>query len=532
MGDVSLMLVVAFAGGVIAPLVRVPPLVGFLAAGFALNLLDVPRYDALDVLADLGVTLLLFAIGLKLDLRSLLRREVWLTTSTHMAATSVVGAAFLGGLGLLGLGVAADADLPTLLLVGFALSFSSTVFAIKLLEERNSLDSLHGRTAIGILVLQDLAAVVFLAWTEGEPPSPWAVLILVLALPGGWVLRQVLQRMERGEMLLLFGAVVALVPGYALFDAVGLKGDVGALVMGALLAPHPKSVELARGLFGIKELLLVAFFVAVGFSIDPAGDVVAIAALLLLLVPLKAVGFVLLARSQRLRTRSAVMTAVTLGNYSEFSLIVIAAGVSADLLDNTWLSVGATAVAASFVISAILGRYSEPLVGLTKRVAPDHRTPEELHPDDRPIDVGHAHAVVLGMGRVGQAAYEQLASVYGLSVVGVENAPSRADRLRQRGFEVVSGDATDPEFWARLKRTGEVRLAVLAMPFHDSNRQAMARLDASDFGGTVAAIAQYDDQIDELVRLGADAAFQLYDGAGVELAERATEAAGITPPQE
>ena len=141
MGDIAAVLTAALAAGMVASLIRLPPLVGFLVAGFALNAAGVSAPDELGTIADLGVTLLLFGIGLKLDLRVLVRREVWVTATTHMVTTTLVATAFLGLLGVLGVGLLTNQDVQTLLLVGFALSFSSTVLVVKTLEERGGIVS-------------------------------------------------------------------------------------------------------------------------------------------------------------------------------------------------------------------------------------------------------------------------------------------------------------------------------------------------------------------------------------------------------
>ncbi|QIK76785.1 cation:proton antiporter family protein [Nocardioides piscis] len=522
MGDIAAILTTALGAGLLASVLRLPPLVGFLAAGFALSAAGVSAPPLLDVLASLGVTLLLFGIGLKLDLRVLVRSEVWLTASAHMALTTVVAAAYLGLFGVLGVGLLADQGWQTLLLVGFALSFSSTVFVVKTLEERGGTAALSGRTAIGILIVQDLAAVAFLAATHEDPPSLWAF-GLVLLIPAALLVRPLLDHLGHDELRPLFGLVAALVPGYALFEAVGLKGDLGALVVGILLAPHAGSEALSKSLFSIKEILLVGFFLSVGFTGLPTLGELLISAALLLLLPLKAAGFAALLWTRGLRRRTSVRTATTLGNFSEFGLIVAVAAGSG--LGEEWLGVLATTVAASFLLSAVVGRHPDAFVELTRRVLPDHPV-ERLHADDRPIDVGDAEAVVLGMGRVGRAAYERLTRDYGLRVVGVEDFPSRQESLVADGLNVVLGDATDPEFWARM-RPHHVQLAVLAMPFHTSNVDALRKLQDSEFAGTVAVVAQYDDDLEQARALGAHTGFQLYDGVGAELADRAADEAGL-----
>ncbi len=523
MTDLGLVLLVALVAGIGATAVRLPPLVGFLAAGFALYAAGVPELAALERLADLGVALLLFGIGLKLDVRVLGRREVWLTTVVHMGLTTALAVGYLGVLAVVGLGFLADQDWRALMVVGFALSFSSTVLVVTVLEDQSSTQARFGRTAVGVLVLQDAAAVVFLVLAKGATPSPWA-LLLVLLVPAAWPVRRLLRRLDHGELLPLFGLAMALGPGYALFEAVGLKGDLGALVMGLLLAGEPRAEEVSKALFSVKELLLVGFFLSIGFAGLPSAADLLLAGLLLLLIPLKALGFVALLWAQGMRHRTSVLAGTVLGNYSEFGLIVVVVGSAADLIDDAWLVVLATAVAASFVVSAALSRRTEHLVSFAERVLPD-QDGSRLHPDDRPIDVGHADAVVFGMGRVGQAAYRRLTEEYGLRVVGIESREERAASLRERGLDVIEGDATDPDLWHRLTQAGAVDIAVLAMPFHGSNLAAVGQLERSDFTGTVAAIAQYDDDATEL-RRRVHSVFGLYDRAGTALADGAAEQAG------
>ncbi len=511
----------AVVGGIVAVLLRLPPLVGFLAAGFLLGGSGAPEPEYIGAIADLGVALLLFGIGLKLDLRSLLRREIWLTTAAHMVLTIAVAVGFLGLLGVVGLTLLTDESLRTFALVAFALTFSSTVFVVKVLDERSDATSLYGRIAVGVLIMQDLAAVVFMAMAADELPSPWAI-ALVLLLPGAWVLRRVWDHIGHGELQALFGVAAALVLGFWLFELAGVSGDVGALVMGVLLAPHPRSSDLSRSLLTLKDLFLVAFFLQIGMHGIPGPDHMLLAALLLLLLPLKIVMYALLLWLMRLRRRTSFLTALVLGNYSEFGIIVLAVGVEAGMLDEEWVTVIALAVAASFVVSAAVNRRGVELASWISRLLPA-RDASRLHPDDRLVDVGRADAIVLGLGRVGSTTYERLRDEYGLSVVGVEHDQTRVAALEERGFHVVQADATDVEFWARVRRAGHVRVAVLAMPFHKANLIALARLQAAGFEGRVAAIARYDDDVHELRRNGADAVFHLYGAAGAELADQAAE---------
>ncbi|MCZ4520371.1 cation:proton antiporter [Rhodococcus ruber] len=514
----AIYLVIAFGLGGLAMAVRLPPLVGFLAAGFVINALDIGDVPQLELMADLGVTLLLFAIGLKLDVRILLRREVWLTTSIHLVVSVVLGTTVLWLAAVAGMAMLSGQSTTTIALLAFAMSFSSTVFVVKVLEERGESHALYGRVAIGVLVMQDIVAVVFLTVTSGTLPSPWAV-TLVLLWPLTRILRKVWSGLGHGEMQSLFGIVMALVPGYALFSALGLKGDLGALIIGVLLASHPASSELSRSLFHVKELLLVGFFVSIGLSGLPDVPSLGVALLMVLLLPLKSVLYLVLFAMMKLRYRTALLAGLSLMNYSEFGLIVVSVGVTTGLLAPAWLVEMSIAVALSFVVSALVNGRGHLMVEKIAARLPD-QDDQSLHPEERSGDAGDAEVVVIGMGRVGFAAYQRLTEHYRLSVVGVDYDGPRIRRLAEQGLRVLEGDATDLDFWNQLRHSESVRIAVLAMPRHGANVTALACLRESGFSGTVAAVARYDDEVQWAKEHGVDIAFNVYAGAGLELADQ------------
>jgi hypothetical protein len=287
-----------------------------------------------------------------------------------------------------------------------------------------------------------------------------------------------------------------------------------------LLAGQPRSAELAKSLFSIKDLLLVGFFVSIGLAGLPTGGELVIAAALLLVLPVQALVFVVLFYLARLRRRTAVFTSTVLTNFSEFGLIVVVA-LPADLLDPGWAAPLAAAVAASFVLPSLIGDRPDQLVDALRRWLPD-RPDHRLHADDRPLDLGDAQAVVLGMGRVGYAAHRRLTGEYGLRAIGIEADGDRVADLVGRGVHVIEGDATDPRLWEELE-LHHVELVLLAMPAHDANLATLTRLRSHGFEGTVAAVTQFDDDLAEVLDGGADIGLQLYEGAGAELADRAVQ---------
>jgi predicted Kef-type K+ transport protein len=170
------MLAVWIAGALLLGLaawrIGLPPLVGFLASGFVFSALGMEGSPMLADLAHAGVLLLLFAVGLKLRIKTLLRYEVWGTAITHLLVTAAVGSV------LIFLGTSLPWNLAIVLAI--ALGFSSTVLAAKVLEGNRELRAVHGRVAIGILIVQDIVAVALLALVSVEMPSPYALLLLPL----------------------------------------------------------------------------------------------------------------------------------------------------------------------------------------------------------------------------------------------------------------------------------------------------------------------------------------------------------------
>jgi len=519
---VPLAIALAFLFGICARFINLPPLAGFLLAGFLLNELGVESNAIIKDIAQAGVMLLLFTIGLKLRLKTLGRPDVWGVASLHSAGTILAFGAAMYALGSFGQGVFGGDLLGGLtpaaaLLIAFGLSFSSTVFGVKVLEERGESNALHGRTAVGILVIQDIFAVAFLTLSAAQAPSIWAfsVVGLVFLRP---VLNRLLDRVGYREMLPLFGLFTAVVLGAGAFSLVGLKPDLGALVMGVMMAPHKRSEELADSLFGFKELLLIGFFLDIGLSGDPSLEQLGIAVVLVLLLPLQAGLFFLLMSAFRLRARSAFLAALSLSTYSEFGLIVCAISAENGWIDESWVAVLAMAVALSLLLLAPLNIKPHKLYARMQRfLRRFERT--SRHSEDLPLDIGDATIAVFGMGRVGTGAYEHLRRRHGDVVVGIESNLDKVDQHQKAGRNVIHGDATDSDFWARVHAAPHhLEAVLLAMPEYRANMYAVQQIKAGDFGGFIGALAKFPDQARMLKAAGVHAVFNMYAEAGAGFA--------------
>jgi predicted Kef-type K+ transport protein len=519
-----LMLAVAFLFGFAFYQIGLPPLVGFLAAGFALGAMGAENTPLLTELADLGVTLLLFTIGLKLRVSSLLKPEIWGVATLHMLVTVIVFSAILLGLGAIGLSLFSGLNMTTAVIVAFALSFSSTVFAVKALESAGESASRFGRIAIGVLIVQDIAAVVFLAASSGKLPSPWAFTLFGLLLMRKPILA-LLSKSGHGELQILVGFVLAL-GGAQLFEAFTLKGDLGALFVGALIAGHTRSDELAKILLGFKELFLVAFFLSIGLAGLPTTEIFLAGLLLMALVQLKAVLFFWLFTRFRLMATTANRASLVLANYSEFGLIVAAIAVSIDWLPTEWMLVDAVVLSLSFVFASVINTNPNLLFNRYRSLFKRFESTKRLE-EDAPIDFGTASIIIFGMGRVGTGVYDAMNNAFPESVIGVDHDNHVTQEHLKLGRNVVTGNASNPEFWDRVNMSEQVAYVLLVMPDHNAQVAAIQQIRERGFAGKIAATAKYPDDLEKLKELGVDAALNIYAEVGTGFALLASSEFGL-----
>ncbi|MEM9100355.1 MAG: cation:proton antiporter family protein [Pseudomonadota bacterium] len=520
--SLTISLAVAFSLGLGARMVAMPPMVGFLVGGFVLAALGVKSDERLEQIADMGVLLLLFTIGLKLRIRSLFKWPIIGSATVHMSAWVLIVSGLFFVTGAAGVARYAGLDWSQVAVLAFALSFSSTVFAVKIFDDKGELGSVHGRTAIGILIFQDIAAAIFLTAAGGQVPSLWAFALIALLLLRP-ALFAILDKLGHGEMLPLFGFFALIVLGVASFKMVGMKPDLGALVLGMMLADHRRAPEVADSLFGFKELFLIGFFLQIGLQGVPSIDLLITAVALMGLLLLKAVGFFFLLVLFHLRARTALLGALGLATYSEFGLIVADVAVKDGLLHPDWLTTIALAVAMSFLMLSPVNAMGH---GLYAKLTNKLRRFEfgQVDGEDEPLSTGEASIVIFGMGRLGQSIYRRLHDSYGDDLVGVETDPQRVKDLQARGWNVMHGDATDSDFWYRTSRRGATARAVLlAMPEHRANLFALEQIRGQGFTGYIAAMARYPDEVERLRASGANFALDLFGEAGAGFADDVDE---------
>ena len=509
----------AFGLGLLVKGVGLAPLVGYLAAGFLLSGISattdatIEATGVLEHIAHLGVLLLLFTVGLKLKLRSLISREVIGGSLLHFGITCAL---FTPAIFLL-----MALEWQTAFLLAIALSFSSTVLVAKVLEAKRELRAFHGRVAIGILIMQDLIALVVMSLAAGQTPSQWALIVFGLPLLRP-LLYKLLDASGHDELLVLLGLLMALVLGGLGFEAVGLSSELGALVFGAMLANHQRSQELAKSLWSVKEVFLVGFFLQIGIGGLPDGDALIFALIATLVLPIKGLLFFFLLLLFRLRARSGFLSALSLTNYSEFGLIVASVALP------EWLVPLAITVSLSFVISAPLNRYAHSLYEYFGRSLERFES-DTRHPDEQPISLGKTKVMVMGMGRTGAAAYDSLRESEP-DLIGLDSDPAKIQKHQSEGRHVVFADAEDNTFWQGLHMP-DMEAVVLAMGDIEGKLIAARMLRHKGFKGYIVAHTLYADEAKKIRDAGADEAYLTMSETGVALASHLRDHRPAMPPQ-
>ena len=509
----------AFVCGYLMRLVEMPPLIGYLFAGFFLHFIGIEPVSSLDTLADLGITLMLFTIGLKLNVKDLLKTEVWASTLSHMGIWILITGSLFLLLATLAVPYFTDLDLKSAALIAFALSFSSTVCIVKLLEESGEMKTRHGQLAIGVLVMQDIVAVLFLVAATGKIPSIWAIGLLGIFLIKP-LLNHMLMRAGHGELLPLAGFFLAL-GGYELFNLVGVKGDLGALVFGMLLSTHPKASELTKSLLSFKDLFLIGFFLSIGFTALPDWSMLGMATILAILIPLKYLMFFGIFTRLHLRGRTSYLSALALSNFSEFGLIVAYLCVDSGWLSEQWLVILALSVSISFILTSIIYRSAHSFYLRHKEKIKSYESQKPLASDIF-IQPRDSEILVIGLGRVGKGAFKALHSMVGDKVWGMDADRNRIKKFQSKGLHVFYGDGEDADLWSNMD-THNIKLILLALPAIDDMLNIAEQLHSANYQGEIAAIARFPDEHDLLVEGGIDKVFNFYTEAGFGFAEESLQ---------
>ena len=509
------------------PLILTYIVVGILAGPMALGWVTVR--EPLELLAQIGVAVLLFTVGLKLDLH-LVRRlgPVVLVTGIGQLLFTILFGYLIG----LALGM----DWIKSLYVAIALTFSSTIIIIKLLSDKKELDSLHGRIAVGFLIVQDIAVVIAMmtmssldiAGGEGHVGTILAEIAFKLALAGlalaaamRYVLPRLLHLVGRSQELLLLFAIAWGVALASLGEAMGFSKEVGAFLAGFSLATSSYREAMSSRLTPVRDFLLLFFFLELGARLefhtfaDQIPEALVLSAFVLIgnpLIVMAIMGYM------GYRKRTGFLAGLTVAQISEFSIVFVAMGV-------TLGHVGADALGLVTLVGLVTISVCTYMVlnsqALYERLKPWLRRFERRVPFR---EQGRAHApergpqvVVFGLGRYGGRLMQRL-SERGVAVLGVDFDPEAVRLARRHGLDARFGDAEDAEFAATLP-LGEARWVISTLPEADVNRTLIAALRHHGYDGRVALASHDVEDARALKQAGADRVFHPYADAADHAAE-------------
>lgn len=480
--EIALLILLAAGVGLVGLLLRQPLVVAFIAVGIiagpdALGL--VHSVDLIDLLAEISIAVLLFLVGLKLDLK-LIRSLGAVAVATGLG--QITFTALFGFLICLALGI----DWLTSIYIAVALTFSSTIIIVKLLSDKREVDALHGRIALGFLIVQDIFVVLAMVTLSalgvgvGEDAAVGDVLRVLASglLTLGLVLlfirylaQPVLRQVARSAELLVIFAVGWAAGFAALGEWLGFGLELGGLLAGVSLASTPYRDAIGSRLASLRDFLLLFFFLGLGATLElgTIGDQVGAAAVLSLFVlignPLIVVAIM---GYMGYRKRTGFLAGLTVAQISEFSLIFMAMGITIGHVGEEALGlvtlVGLVTIALSTYMitwSHQLYAWLEPMLGPFER----RLTYREHHgaEDAENAESHGSHDVILfGLGRYGSEIGERLIA-RGYSVLGVDFDPEMLERWHARGHHGCFGDATDPEFASHLPLT-HARAVISAVP--------------------------------------------------------------------
>ncbi len=526
-GEIAVLLLISALAGAIAVRLRQPVLIAYIAVGILVGpsvLGLVEAHDEIDLLAQFGVAILLFLVGLKLDIQHV----------RHIGPVAVAT-----GLGQLGFTIAIGFGLMLLIgrgwleamYVAIALTFSSTIIIVKLLSDKRELDSLHGRIAVGFLIVQDLAVVVAMMamssmrGAESEAATQ-VIASLAMRLAGAGVLIFVLMRyvlpplvnaMARSQELLLVFAIAWGTGLAAVGEWAGFSKEAGAFLAGFSLASTQYREAMNARLVGLRDFLLLFFFIDLGAKLEIAtlGSELWPALLLSVFV---LVGNPLIVMAimgyMGYRKRTGFMAGLTVAQISEFSIVFVAMGISLGHVGGSALGLTTLVGLITITLSTYMILYSEPLY---ERLSPwlrlfeRHNPFRELAVDIDRTPTQHPRILVVGLGRYGGRLLAQL-HAGGIPAVGVDFDPEGVRELARRGLPVYFGDAEDPGFLESLP-ISEMRWAVSTLPQWDSNRAFLHALSQTPFKGKIAALARDDIQDAALREAGVDRVLNPYTDA-------------------
>jgi Kef-type K+ transport system membrane component KefB/Trk K+ transport system NAD-binding subunit len=548
--EIAVTLLAAALVGAIGTWLRQPLIVSFIAVGILVGPAGiglVTQHEEIELLASIGISLLLFVVGLKLDVQTIG------TLGPVSLATGIGQIVFTSVFGFL-IALALGMDALTATYIAVALTFSSTIIIVKLLSDKREIDALHGRIAVGFLIVQDIAVILAmigitaLGSHRGAGESLWSHAAMTLLKGLGFLgvvaalaarpLPALAGHLARVPELLVLAGISWAVVLAATGEALGLSKEVGAFLAGASLAATPYREAIGSRLVSVRDFLLLFFFIDLGARLDLSllgstlGAAMIFSVFVLVGNPLIVMAIMGL---MGYRKRTGFLAGLTVAQISEFSLILAALGVSVGHIGREAMGLVTTVGLVTIGLSTYMIIYSGPLY---RWLAPwldifERRRPyREAGIDGAPA--ASADIIVFGLGRYGGGIVRHLL-LRNRRVIGVDFDPQALVHWRTENVPVVYGDASDPELFDHLP-LDDVKWVVSTTPDTETGRVLLRHLQERGYRGKVAVACRTADDGDMLRLQGADVLLRPYADAAEQAADavttaldRLTAVAGATP---
>lgn len=509
--ELGAVIILASVLGLLARTLRQPPIIGFIAAGFVLGPLGMTRIENQELIAlfsQIGIVLLLFLVGLELDfghLRKLGKAALNLAL-LQISLTFALG--YSAGL-FFGLSPVAA------IIVGLALTFSSTIVVLRLISAKNDVQSLYGQLAVALLLIQDLVAVVILVLVTGNQAA--SSIGLEIAFLGGkllalvaatWIIAQVclpylFRTIAKTRDLLVLSSLAWCFLAAIAAHLSGFSYEVGAFIAGLSLAALPYASDVFGQIRPLRDFFIVLFFVLLGLSFNPGGavDWRLVWVLIGITVIAKPIIILISLAAQRFRIRTSFFAAFSLGQMSEFSVILAMAAAARNMIGEGVLGAIIIATAISFACSAYIIGAAPLLYSWLKPVLNWLQLPGDRYHLES-IPELKEHVIIFGYHRTAFHILRRLRRMKE-DVLIVDFNPDIIEALRKQGIPSVFGDASDPELFDTI-HLKNAKLVISTIPHQEENRALIkqARAAHKDIA-MITTASDVDDAID-LYKAGAD----------------------------
>ena len=497
-GQIALILLVTAVLGVGAKLARQPLIVAYIFVGILLGptFLDLVQYEKeIELFAELGIALLLFLVGLKLDvglIRSIGKVAV-LTGLGQVLITAVIGYFLVTLMGF---------DSIQALYISIAITFSSTIIVVKLLSDRREIDQLHGQIAVGFLIVQDLlvivAMIVIAAIGSRSGAIDRSIPVLIIGsivyiaaavLVSKYVLPRVLAWLSKSqELTLLFGVSWAIGLA-AISHSLGLSMEIGAFIAGVALASTPYRESLSGRMVSLRDIMVLFFFIQLGSSLsfsDAVGQIVPAIVISIFVLIAKPLIVMLIMRSLGYRSKVSFKTSMAIAQISEFSLILIALGFSLGQVGQAALSLVTLVAVITITLSTYLILYSDKLYEKFEGFWKIFEKPMSASIDEQ-AQQARFDAIVIGSGRLGSNVISGLREK-GARLLVVDHNPEILNTIAAQGITTLFGDITEPEFASSLP-LNEADAVICTAQERSTNLVILEILNRFDYEGSICLTA-------------------------------------------